>query len=158
MAARPAPALRRDPEHRVVAGVCAGIARHFGVDPLVVRVAFMAATFAGGLGVVAYGAAWVVMPAGEGESRRRLAGRPAVEVAIGAGLLVLSALLAFRALGVWFSDALVWPLVLVAAGGALLGRESMARPAAPEPDAEPSEPEPQAAFVSRTGVGVALVI
>src|SRR4051794_22855362 len=160
MAARPAPALRRDPEHRVVAGVCAGIARHFGVDPLVVRVAFMAATFAGGLGVVAYGAAWLVMPAGGGggEGRRHLAGRPAVEAAIGAGLLVLSALLTFRALGVWFADALVWPVVLVAAGGALLWRESMGRPAAPEPDAEPSEPEPQAAFVSRTGVGVALVI
>src|SRR4051812_41792892 len=162
MAARPAPALRRDPEHRVVAGVCAGIARHFGVDPLVVRLAFMAATFAGGLGFVLYGAAWLVMPAGEAgaeRGRRRLAGRPAVEVAIGAGLLVLSALLAFRALGVWFSDALVWPVVLVAAGGALLWRESMGRPAAPpEADAEPSEPEPQAAFVSRTGLGIALVI
>src|SRR3954471_10500331 len=120
MAARPAPALRRDPEHRVVAGVCAGIARHFGVDPLVVRVAFMAATFAGGLGVVAYGAAWLVMPAGEGERRAGPAGRPAGDGLVGAGRLVLSALLTFRALGVWFADALVWPFVLVAAGGALL--------------------------------------
>src|SRR4051794_31673225 len=158
MSARPAPALRRDPEHRVVAGVCAGNARHFGIDPLVVRVAFMAASFAGGLGFVAYGAAWLVMPAGEGgAARRRLAGRPAVEVALGAGLLVLSALLTFRALGVWFSDALVWPLVLVVAGGALLWRESLGRADAPETEA--AEPEPPAAAVtSRTGLGIALVI
>src|SRR3954452_2711003 len=142
MAARPAPALRRDPEHRVAAGVCAGIARNFGVDPLVVRLAFMAATFAGGLGFVLYGAAWLVMPAGEAGAeggRRRLAGRPAVEVAIGAGLLVLSALLTFRALGVWWSDAVVWPVVLVAAGGALLWRESLGR--GPDPPTEAAETE-----------------
>src|SRR5690349_16239887 len=161
MAARPAPALRRDPEHRVVAGVCAGIARHFGVDPLVVRLVFMAATFAGGLGFVLYGAAWLVMPAGEADAerpRRRLAGRPAVEVALGAGLLVLAVLLAFRALGLWFSDALVWPVVLVSAGGALLWRESMGRGPDEPAETEPERAEPPAALVSRTGLGIALVI
>ena len=161
MAARPAPALRRDPEHRVVAGVCAGIARHFGVDPLVVRLVFMAATFAGGLGFVLYGAAWLVMPAGETGAerpRRRLAGRPAVEVALGAGLLMLAVLLAFRALGLWFSDALVWPVVLVSAGGALLWRESMGRGPDEPAETEPERAEPPAAFVSRTGLGIALVI
>jgi signal transduction histidine kinase len=97
------------------------------------------------------------MPAGEGGAqRRRLAGRPAVEVALGAGLLVLSALLAFRALGVWFSDPVVWPLVLIVAGGALLWRESLGREDGTV--AEPVEPEPPAAVTSRTGLGIALVI
>jgi DNA-binding CsgD family transcriptional regulator len=40
-----------------------------------------------------------------------------VEIALGVAMLALSLLLAFRALGIWFSDAVVWPLVLVAAGG-----------------------------------------
>src|SRR4051794_12434198 len=108
MSARPAPALRRDPSHRVVAGVCAGLAGHLGVDALVVRLVFLAATFAGGLGFVVYGAMWLVVPEDErlataAPARRRIAGRAAVEVALGAGLLVLSVLLSFRALGVWFS-------------------------------------------------------
>ena len=41
-------------------------------------------------------------------------------MAAGVGLLTLSALLAFRELGIWWSDALVWPLVLAAFGAALL--------------------------------------
>src|SRR5919108_188681 len=37
--ARGAPrALRRDPERRMIAGVCAGLARYLGIDPLFVRV------------------------------------------------------------------------------------------------------------------------
>src|SRR4051794_15471597 len=163
MATRPAPALRRDPEHRVLAGVCAGIARHFGIDPLVVRVAFGALTFAGGLGVVLYAVAWVLVPedgSAPAAGRRRIAGRAAVEVSLGAGLLVLSLLLGFRALGLWSSDVVVWPAVLIAAGAALLWRESLGRPAEPaEIEAEDAPPaERPAALISRTGVGIALVI
>jgi signal transduction histidine kinase len=40
------------------------------------------------------------------------------------GLLTLAVLLAFRQLGVWWSDALAWPLVLAAFGAALLWERS----------------------------------
>ena len=43
-----------------------------------------------------------------------------LQVGAGAGLLLLALLLALRATGIWFSDAIVWPLVLVGAGTALL--------------------------------------
>ena len=96
-------------------GVCAGIARRYGVDPALVRLAFVIATAAGGFGVALYLLAWLVIPAGDAPRRRRLpTGRGAVEVAFGTGLLLLSVLLTFRALGIWFSDAIVWPLVLIA--------------------------------------------
>src|SRR4051794_18227778 len=139
MSSSAAPALRRDPAHGVLAGVCAGLARQLGVDPLVVRVAFVATSFAGGLGVALYVLGWALLPADEGTAvlgRARLARRGALEVGVGGGLLVLSALLTFRALGVWSSDAVVWPLVLVAAGGALLWRETIGRP----DEVGPSEP------------------
>src|SRR5690349_1001924 len=114
-AASPVRAVRRDPERRILAGVCAGIARYFGVDPLIVRIAFIAAAAVGGIGVVLYGAAWLLMPAGEGESGIRIRGdRAAIEVAIGSALLLGSLLLAMRGIGLWVSDAVVWPLVLVA--------------------------------------------
>ena len=61
-AASPVRAVRRDPERRIAAGVCAGIARYFGIDPLLVRIAFIAAAAAGGIGFVLYGAAWLLMP------------------------------------------------------------------------------------------------
>jgi signal transduction histidine kinase/phage shock protein PspC (stress-responsive transcriptional regulator) len=121
--------LRRDREQRWLGGVCAGIARRFGIDVALVRLAFVVATAAGGLGVAAYALGWLVIPAGDAQpgARRRPAGRGAFEVAVGTGLLLLSVLLTFRALGLWFSDAIVWPLVLVASGGVLLWRASQER-------------------------------
>ena len=164
--------LRRDPEHGMLGGVCAGIARELRVDPIVVRVAFVAAAVAGGIGVVVYLLAWALTPAAGavGAPARRLrTGRGAVEVAQGVGFLLLSVLLVLRASGVWFSDAVVWPLVLVASGGALLWRQSLGTPGrTPAPGPHDAEPEPgtaqaaggpeRARSVSRTGLGVALVV
>jgi len=157
--------LRRDPEHGMLGGVCAGIARELRVDPIVVRVAFIAAAVAGGIGVVVYAIAWALTPAADGGSAPALrlrTGRGAVEVALGVGFLLLSVLLALRATGIWFTDAVAWPLVLVASGGALLWRQSLGAPGrtpvpAP-PDAEPEAPAERARAVSRTGLGVALVV
>jgi phage shock protein C len=47
---------------RVVAGVCAGLAAYFGVDATLVRLAFALLTAFGGLGVLLYLGAWVVIP------------------------------------------------------------------------------------------------
>jgi signal transduction histidine kinase len=183
--------LRRDRDAGWIGGVAAGIARRFGIDVSLVRLAFVVATAAGGFGLGAYLLAWILIPAGEsGSARSRLpTGRAAVEVALGTGLLLLAALLTFRELGIWFSDAIVWPLVLIASGGALLWRQSLGGPepgaderssrapaaAAPHAalagDASPAarggeasraalaaESRRAAAAISRTGIGIALVI
>ena len=52
---------------RMVAGVCSGIADYSGIDVNLVRLAFVIATFFGFIGVLAYLAAWVIVPE-EGES------------------------------------------------------------------------------------------
>ena len=188
--------LRRDRSGRWLGGVCTGIARRYGVDLWLVRFAFVAATAAGGLGVALYALAWLLIPAAEvpGRAERRApTGRAAIEVALGTGLLLVSLLLTFRALGLWFSDA-VWALVLVASGGALIWRQSLgSRSAGTETVAPPAATiakRPQTATgtpavaggtvsdqlagaladlrqdegrraaiaVSRTGIGIALVI
>jgi signal transduction histidine kinase len=182
MATRPASLLRRDTDHRVIGGVCAGLARQFGVDPWIVRVAFVAAATAGGVGVAIYALAWVFVPAGSAPGRvaRLRTARSTIEITIGIALLALAVLLTFRALGLLFSDAIVWPLTLVAAGAALLWRqtfgsgpadaavpgtaaadETPAHPLSPRPAsaaAAPRTPADRAAVMSRTGLGVALVI
>jgi len=118
--------LRRDPRHGIVGGVLAGLGTRIGVDPVVLRIGFViGAILSGGLLLLAYVVAWAALPA-EGQAsgaamRYRLPKvRSDWRVATGVGLLVLSILLAFRELGIWWSDALVWPLVLAAFGAALL--------------------------------------
>ena len=46
----------------MVSGVCGGLAQYFDVDVTLVRLAFVAAAFLKGLGVLAYLVAWVIIP------------------------------------------------------------------------------------------------
>jgi phage shock protein C len=54
--------MTRSREDRMLGGVCGGIARHFDVDPVIVRIATVALVCAVGTGAVAYVAAWILMP------------------------------------------------------------------------------------------------
>ncbi|HOG46372.1 MAG TPA: PspC domain-containing protein [Anaerolineae bacterium] len=55
--------LYRSRDERMVAGVAGGIAQYFGIDPTLVRLAFAAATLAGGgSGLLAYIVLAMVMP------------------------------------------------------------------------------------------------
>jgi phage shock protein C len=58
--------LIRPREGRMVAGVCAGLAEYIGLDANLIRLAFAVATIFGFIGVLAYVAAWVIVPE-EGE-------------------------------------------------------------------------------------------
>jgi phage shock protein PspC (stress-responsive transcriptional regulator) len=55
-------ALRRPAEGRMIAGVAAGVARSLGIDPVIVRVAFLVLALAGGAGVPLYIAGWLLIP------------------------------------------------------------------------------------------------
>ena len=135
------PPVRRDLSRRVVGGVCSGIGRRLGIDPVILRVGFVAAAVAGGVGFPLYAMAWAFVPA-EGAERSaaaRIRGRrESWQAAAGAGLLVLSGLLVFRELGIWFSDALVWPVVVAASGAALIWRQSTSATSAGSGTAAPS--------------------
>ncbi|RZU52032.1 phage shock protein C (PspC) family protein [Krasilnikovia cinnamomea] len=55
--------LRRPTDDRVLAGVCGGLGRYFGVDPVAVRVGFaVLAIVTGGAALLAYPVMWLVMP------------------------------------------------------------------------------------------------
>ena len=88
--------------------------------------AFLVTAFAGGGGVIAYAVLAVVFGARDdgGISLVWRRDRRSWRVAAGVGLLALSFLLTLRALGIWFSDAAVWPVVLTCSGLALLWRQS----------------------------------
>ncbi|GAA4375771.1 PspC domain-containing protein [Nocardioides caricicola] len=55
--------LVRPREDRMVAGVCSGVARYLGVDPTLVRLlAVLGVILSFGTALVAYVAAWILMP------------------------------------------------------------------------------------------------
>ncbi|MGA2930838.1 MAG: PspC domain-containing protein [Acidimicrobiales bacterium] len=54
--------LHRVGRGRMLAGVAAGLADYFDVDPTIVRIAFVALAFLGGLAVPLYLAGWLLIP------------------------------------------------------------------------------------------------
>ncbi len=52
----------RDLENKMVGGVCAGLARQFGISVTAIRLAFIITTLAGGWGLLIYLALWIIMP------------------------------------------------------------------------------------------------
>lgn len=46
----------------VIAGVCAGIANYFSIDPVIVRLLFVLITLGYGAGIIVYLIAWLIIP------------------------------------------------------------------------------------------------
>ena len=121
--------LTRRGTDRVFLGVCAGLGDYFGIDPVLVRVAFVLVSLAGGAGLLAYVVLAIVMPVDtRAPSERRVIATGGGEVAglllIGIGLLFLASTLGWMA---WFRWDLYWPLLLVAIGIAVLLRAGKPR-------------------------------
>lgn len=57
--------LYRSKKDRLIAGVCGGLAEYFNIDPVVVRLVFIAAIFVGGAGLVAYIVLAIVVPSAD---------------------------------------------------------------------------------------------
>src|SRR6201999_3604490 len=90
--------LRRDRRSKVIAGVCGGLGRHLAIDPVVFRILFAVLSFVGGIGLLAYAAAWLFVPqegAERSEAHRLLTGSNpllAVVVAVGLGVGALASI------------------------------------------------------------------
>jgi phage shock protein PspC (stress-responsive transcriptional regulator) len=60
----------RDPEDKWLGGVCSGFATYVGLDPLIVRLAFLLFLIAGGSGAVLYLVLWAIVPEAKTASDR----------------------------------------------------------------------------------------
>ena len=54
--------LYRSRSNRVIGGVCGGLAQYLGVDPTVVRLIMALVTFVGGMSLLVYLIAWLIIP------------------------------------------------------------------------------------------------
>jgi phage shock protein C len=126
--------LYRSRGDRVIAGIAGGVARYLAVDPVLVRLAFVALVLAGGAGILAYIIGWIVIPEEpweEGADAARPApqsrpgaetprsGGPGARIVVGAVLIGIGGLLLLE----WAIPSLgdvFWPLLLIAGGTGLL--------------------------------------
>jgi signal transduction histidine kinase len=103
--------------------VAAGLGDRLGVDPVLVRITFVVLALAGGVGVLAYGALWAFTGLGQrapAEERTLLS----MQQAVALGLIVFGMLLLLRRAGLWFGDAVVWPVALAGLGSAVVWARS----------------------------------
>lgn len=84
--------LRRSTSDRRIAGVAGGLGRHFNVDPLVLRVAFVVLAFFGGAGLALYGAIWLLVPQDD-EADAMIHTNERVRNALIVGALLIAALM-----------------------------------------------------------------
>ena len=69
--------LYRSTDDVVIAGVAAGIATYFGIDPVFVRIVFVILTLANGIGILAYFIFWIAMPKAETNAQKlEMRGKP----------------------------------------------------------------------------------
>jgi phage shock protein PspC (stress-responsive transcriptional regulator) len=152
--------LVRRTDDKVIAGVASGIAASLGIDPVLVRIAFVVLIFFGGLGALLYVLGWLLIPAADAEESIGLAAarRPAgLAGYLGVAMVILAAAI----LASTFSrPGVVWAIALIAFGIYLFQqnqeRPQPARPAPPAPPAPtggappaappapPAEPQPAA--------------
>lgn len=57
--------MRRPRDDRRIAGVCAAVADHLGVDPVIIRVIVAVLALTGPIGWLAYGAGWILIPSAD---------------------------------------------------------------------------------------------
>ena len=142
--------LYRLPDRGWIGGVCAGVSERLGFDLTAIRIITVILTIgSGGLFILIYAVAWAAMPVyreseagareegaagswgwrraraggAHAESRMRQPRSGAVRLGLGVTLLTLGILLAFREWGMWWSDTVIWPIVIAAGGAALILRQ-----------------------------------
>jgi phage shock protein PspC (stress-responsive transcriptional regulator) len=130
----------------MLGGVAAGLADYAGIDPIVVRAAFVVLTFLGGVGIFLYLLGWLMIPPAPSpiSVRERLPartlgwvrGRPAW---VGIILLVIGSILVAERLGVWH-PTVFWGVTLVVVGIALFREDRGWRNGTPVGGSEPDPP------------------
>ncbi|MER7207176.1 PspC domain-containing protein [Streptosporangium sp. NPDC000239] len=115
------PRLMRPVEGRLFAGVAQGAAAQLGLDPVVLRLAFVLLTVLDGIGAVAYAALWMFTPREpyEGREPARDWSQLAAYGAIGMALLALGWLTGASAGGIG-----AWPIAVGGIGSLILWQQA----------------------------------
>jgi phage shock protein C len=121
--------LRRSSTDKVIGGVCGGLGRYFGIDPVILRIAVVVLTVAGGGGILLYIIGWIAIPEekpGEDVGRAAPSSGATARVVIGGTLIALGVLFLLD-LTIPDITKYLWPLALVVVGIAIIIQASAGR-------------------------------
>ncbi len=112
------PLLRRSTSDRVVGGVAGGLGRYLGIDPVILRIAFVLLALTGGSGVLLYIIGWIAIPEekpGDIIGPGTVAGRLDARLILGTVIIVVGSILL---LSQWMPsiDQYLWPVAIIAVG------------------------------------------
>ena len=153
------PRLSRAVEGRLLGGVAVGVARHLGIDPVVVRLAFMALGV-GGIGLAIYAALYFILPQEEADQSpdpatdNRRKGRDISQIVAYVGLAAAFGML-FLVFGGVF-DPLLWFVVFGALGATILWQQ--ANPAERDEWMTSTVRRAGPKGLMRTGAGILLIV
>jgi len=121
--------LRRSRSDRMIAGVCGGLGQALRIDSSLVRLFFVLLAFGNGIGGMLYLLLWILVPEGEGGQIEVLDAEPRERRTfwiVGVALIVFGTISLLDNLNIpglgWLDFDVLWPLLLVAGGLALLLR------------------------------------
>lgn len=122
--------LYRSQKNSMIAGVCSGLANYFGIDPTIVRLAFVFLAFYHFLGVWVYLVMAILLPQAPPDYDETLTVQPGERTqttkVIGGGLILLGILALISTLNIswfgWMSLENVWPSLIILLGMLLLAR------------------------------------
>lgn len=131
-----------------LAGVAAGVAEYFAIDPTIVRLLFVASIFLGGFGFICYLIAWMVLPSADQASHPQAprSFKSTSSTIVAMGLLITGAIIAAATIDNPFGGGFWVPLLLVGGGAFLLLQNDDGEIEAPfigsSPTAPPAPPTP----------------
>ncbi|GAB3281738.1 hypothetical protein GCM10027449_23080 [Sinomonas notoginsengisoli] len=147
---------------RWVGGVASGIAHRWGVDPVLVRGLFIVAAIFLGVGVLAYGILWLLLPEPDGRIHLQEASHGRWSAGMTGGLIVTVLGLGGARAGFWFGErgvggafwGLFWVAVVAFGIYSLVRgsrRRAVYRPTAPQSGQYPSGQYPSGQYPGQPG-------
>lgn len=115
--------LTRSNDGKVIAGVCSGLGKFIGVDPVIVRIIFGLFTIMGGAGIIIYIILALVLPDDEGlkviETGVDVDGDKS-RLILGLGLFAVAAVLLAGKFFPWFDWKIIGAVAFIGLGAYLL--------------------------------------
>ncbi len=126
--------LHRSYDNKMLGGICGGLAEYFDVDPSVVRILAVISLFvSGGMTILVYIVAWIIIPLGEPGGVRTEKPKqepvrfnetprisPWTSYLPGLVLIFFGSILLIREHWLWFAWRDMWPVILIALGLVLI--------------------------------------
>ncbi len=121
--------IYRSKVNRMIAGVCGGLADHFNIDPVLLRIIWVVLTLLGGIGIIVYLSAIIIIPENPSEDypEKEESGKNDRTIFWGSALIVIGVVILLKQFGFFYYFnfwhipwQIIWSVFLILLGVFLL--------------------------------------